>query len=257
MKTEKFTLLNQKGQKIVGVINRPDTSGKWPLVILCHGFKGYKEQNQFVYLAEGLVENDFGVLRFDFTNGIGESEGDIFNITVGHYVEDLESVYQYAQNLPNIDKNKIIIYGTSLGGMETLLFTANHPEIQSLILHEPLVKPAVVHTTEVNLKKWKEQGYWIFHSRSKNKDYKVGYQYYEERKNYDMFQVAQKVKLPTLILHAPEAKRLLYKDSQELLKNLTKESQIYPLPGVPHSPETREQMGLIKEKIMNWIKNLN
>ena len=251
---EKFTIKNPTGQKIVGLINFPKANGPFPTIVIAHGFKGYKEQSHFVYLSEELSKAGFLVFRFDSTNGIGESDGDIFDITVEHYVDDLHSIYRYVLSNELVDKNNIIIYATSLGGMVALLFTTQNPKIKSLILHEPVVKPALVlPAPQVDAQKWKEQGYWIFHSVSKNKDYKVGYQYYQERRKYDMFEVAGKVKVPTLILHNPESEGLPYNDSEEILKVLPVGSKIYPLPDIPHTPKTEEQVSQIRKVITSFL----
>ncbi len=245
---EQFTIQNAVGQKIVGVINWPEGDGPFPTTIIAHGFKGFKEE---------LLELGFLVFRFDFTNGIGESDGDISDITIGHYVSDLRAIFEYALSNKLVEKDNIIVYATSLGGTVALLFAAQHPKIRRLVLHEPVVKPSRLPAPDIDLKKWKEQGYWIFHSSSKNKDYKVGYKFYEERKNYDIFEVAREVAVPTLILHNPKTEELPYTDSEEIVKELPVGSKVHPLSDVPHAPKTKEQIIQIKEAIISFIRALS
>lgn len=232
----------------------PKGEGPFPTIIIAHGFRGFKDQIHFVNLSKQLNQSGFLTFRFDFTNGIGESDGDIFDITIEHYVYDLRAVYEYISTNDLVDKENIIIYATSLGATTSLLFVAQNPRIKLLILHEPLVKMKRLHTAEeVDPNKWKKQGYWIFHSKTKNRDYKVGYQYYEERQKYDMFEVAEKIGIPTLIIHNPEAKELPYTDSKEILKKLPKGSKIQSLLGIPHTPLKEEDIRKIGEAMISFI----
>lgn len=113
---ETFFTRNPLNQRVVGLINHKKPKEATPALILAHGFKGSKEQRYLEYLARHLCE-DFVVIRFDFTNGVGESDGDIFNITVGHYVEDLKTVISFAKNeLYYVDGKKIALFGANLGG---------------------------------------------------------------------------------------------------------------------------------------------
>ena len=250
---EKIVIKNPEEQDIIGVMDLPKGKEPFPTIIIAHGFKGFKDQIHFVNLSKQLNQAGFLTFRFDFTNGVGESDGDIFDITIEHYVNDLRAVYEYISTNDLIDKENIIIYATSLGATTSLLFAAQNPRIKLLILHEPVTEMKKLHATEVDCDKWKKQGYWIFHSETKNRDYKVGYQYYEERQKYNMFEVAEKIEIPTLIIHNPEAKELPYADSKEILKKLPKGSKIQSLPGIPHTPMKEEDIRRIGEAMISFI----
>lgn len=250
---ERLTIQNPIGQKIVGVINQPKENGSFPAIIIVHGFKGFKEQLHFVYLSEELSKLGFLVCRFDFTNGIGESDGDIYNITVGHYIKDLEAVYSYVQFLEKVKKNEIVIYGASLGGTVALLFASNHPDIKGLILQEPAIESSLSFGPYMDVAKWREQGYWIFRSYTKGIDCKVSYQFYEERQAHNIFEAAQKIKVPTLILHNPKAEDLPYIYSEKIIKQLPHGSKLYPLDGIPHTPKEKEHLRRIKLAIIDWL----
>ena len=65
---------NNLEKQLVGILHLPEKEGKFPAVIICHGFKGNKTQRKFVGLGRELAKNGIVVLRFDFY-GSGDSEG--------------------------------------------------------------------------------------------------------------------------------------------------------------------------------------
>jgi len=256
---EKFFTKNPKGQKIVGLIDKPKGEGPFPAIIIFHGFKGYKEQFYIIRLAEELSKAGFIVFRVDQTNGIGESDGNIFNTGPSHYLEDVKSTYDYVFSYSFVDKNNIIIYGSSLGGLVSILFASEKPRIKGLILHEPAIAPnrKLFEGMGVDIEKYREQGYWVFHSRSKNIDWKVSYTFYEDILSYNnVFGYIEKIEVPTLILHNPEAKLLTYKNSERAITMLPRGSKLISLKGVPHTPETDEEMTPILDGVKNWLGTL-
>ena len=70
---------------------------------------------RWIKIAQSLIENNFSVLRFDFS-GCGESEGG--KITVENEVDDLKSAINFIQEK---GFSRIGLIGESLGGLVSLL----------------------------------------------------------------------------------------------------------------------------------------
>jgi len=98
----------------MGVLHLPKGKKKFPLVIICYGFDGWKSKRIFVGLSRVLGENGIASFRFDF-EGHGDSEGNFEDITVRREVEDLESAIEFVLKQKRINKNKIVFLGHSLG----------------------------------------------------------------------------------------------------------------------------------------------
>jgi len=63
--------------KLAAVIEKPEgatATNKVPMVIICHGLMGNKNEDHLKSIAEGLCKQNIASIRFDF-NGHGESEG--------------------------------------------------------------------------------------------------------------------------------------------------------------------------------------
>lgn len=100
--------------KLYTIINRPASSSKIPLVIICHGFSGNCRTPFMNDLSESIVDQGMATLRFDF-NGHGKSEGEFKNMTVLNEIEDLKDVITWAQQQPWV--KDISLVGHSQGGV--------------------------------------------------------------------------------------------------------------------------------------------
>ncbi|QDX95639.1 alpha/beta fold hydrolase [Brevibacillus laterosporus] len=122
-----------------------ETGEKQPLLIFCHGFKGFKDWGSFPYVADALATKGVTVIRFNFSaNGVGESltefdELEKFGInTYAREVADLNVLMRaiLERELPlaeHFDTEQIYVMGHSKGGGDAILFGANHPAIKGII----------------------------------------------------------------------------------------------------------------------------
>ena len=116
--TERLTIQGDHG-KLVADLQTPDVMPKHcPIVILCHGFGGARNNGLFNGIADGLEKLGIATIRFDF-NGHGESEGDFQQMTVPSEVGDARRVYEYIKADPRF--GRIGIAGHSQGGVVTAM----------------------------------------------------------------------------------------------------------------------------------------
>ena len=106
------------GRLIRGVVRAPDASGSFPTVVFYHGFTVDKVGMQRLHelFARRLVEEGFACVRFDFY-GLGESDGDFVEMTLGKELEEAKAIYRWTQEQAFCDSNKTYISGHSQGGL--------------------------------------------------------------------------------------------------------------------------------------------
>ncbi len=124
------------GQKLFGVLHRPlNGKEKLPGVIIYHGFAGNKIGHKRLYVAtaEQLVGAGFAVLRFDF-RGCGDSEGNFAETTIETLVDDGMLALDWFEKAPRIDKDRIAIIGSSLGGAISVLAAKKHKNIKCITM---------------------------------------------------------------------------------------------------------------------------
>ena len=97
-----FTILSDEGLPIRGDLDAPPEAKA--LVVLVHGFKGFKDWGFFPWLAETLFAHRFAVCRFNMSrSGIGENPEiferlDLFaGDTYSAQISDLHKVVRYCQ----------------------------------------------------------------------------------------------------------------------------------------------------------------
>ena len=114
----KFTIQGGKG-RLSAILKLPDSfaaSNKCPVAVLCHGFRGTKDEHggMLKAIADRLARDGIASVRFDF-NGHGESEGLFTDMTVPNEIADAKAVVAWAKTQPWA--GRISIFGHSQGGV--------------------------------------------------------------------------------------------------------------------------------------------
>jgi len=101
------------------------------VVITQHGWRGGRMN--MLYDAEMLYRHGYGVMISSFRSGDVNRSG---LITFGKKeIVDMDTWYQYLLTRTDIDFNKIGILGESMGGMVSIMYTAQNPNIRALVVH--------------------------------------------------------------------------------------------------------------------------
>ncbi len=103
--------------KLFGILHRPICCETPPLAIIFHGFASNKHGTNrcYVKLAESLAQQGTATLRFDF-RGSGDSEGQLSEFSLEDLLHDALAVLEYAEEIDGIDKERMALFGASLGG---------------------------------------------------------------------------------------------------------------------------------------------
>ena len=107
-----------------------DQNSKYPAIVLCHGFAGFKEVLLPAY-AEAFAKAGYVVLNFDY-RGFGESEGEKGRLVPKLQIEDIHSAIDYIASLDFVDSNKIGLWGTSYGGANAITAAAQNDLVKCL-----------------------------------------------------------------------------------------------------------------------------
>lgn len=130
--------VENNGQKIYGIAYIPDTGAKKvPLVISAHGLGGSYRDN--LAYAEQLASHGIAAYCFDFRGGGGNrSDGRTTEMSVMTEVSDVEAILDAALEWDFVDTQRIILLGTSQGGIVSAIAAARHTdEVAGAILMYP------------------------------------------------------------------------------------------------------------------------
>ncbi len=122
---------NPLGRRIAAYHDAPlEPAPEAPLVVIAPGYGDTKKE--YVPLAYYLAGNGFHVLRYDHTNHVGESDGDIADATLSGMEQDLGAVLDYAgRTWPGVPR---AIIATSLSGRIAFKHMARTPQADLLVL---------------------------------------------------------------------------------------------------------------------------
>ncbi|WP_341281653.1 alpha/beta fold hydrolase [Paenibacillus sp. FSL H8-0537] len=138
-----FTIDLESNLTLRGDVRVSGEPGKKPVVIVAHGFKGFKDWGFIPYACEQLASQGFAVISFNFScNGVGETDFDeLEKFAVNTYSREqldldtiitqlLEAKLPFAEEL---DTNRIALLGHSRGGGNSILAAARHPQLQAVV----------------------------------------------------------------------------------------------------------------------------
>lgn len=124
--TVDYTDSEGKDISLYGQLWAPKDEGKYPAIILSHGFNGH--YRDFPTECEAFAARGYVCYTFDFcgaqANGMSEGR------TAAEYTpftmkEDLCAAVENVSKLPNVDSSQIFLFGGSQGGFVTALTAAD------------------------------------------------------------------------------------------------------------------------------------
>ncbi len=123
-----------EGLRLVGDVYYPDdlrAGERRAGIVLCHGYTGVKD----LYLPDNArVLNDAGyvVMTFDY-KGWGDSEGSRSRLAPYSRVADVQAALTFLGTLPEVDADRLGIYGTSYGGATVVWVGAIDPRVKCIV----------------------------------------------------------------------------------------------------------------------------
>lgn len=123
-----------EGVRLVGDVYVPD--GLAPAerragIVLCHGYTGVKD----LYLPDNarvLTEAGYVVMTFDY-KGWGDSEGSRNRLAPYSRVADVQAALTFLGARPEVDADRLGIYGTSYGGATVVWTAAVDPRVRCVV----------------------------------------------------------------------------------------------------------------------------
>jgi pimeloyl-ACP methyl ester carboxylesterase len=112
-----------------------------PVVILCHGFTGVKGM-VLPDVGQRLCAAGYHVLAFDyrfFGDSGGEPRGRIIPL---EQVRDIRAAITYVQTRPEVDPQRVALWGTSFGGANVVYTAAHDARVQCVVANVGVMRGA-------------------------------------------------------------------------------------------------------------------
>ncbi len=255
---KKLFIKNRKNKNIAVVID--ETENSRGLAFVMHGLSGFKEQPHIETFANTFKEKEFTVVRFDTTNTLGESEGDLVDATLTNYYEDLEDVIKWAES-QNWYQEPFVLAGHSLGGISSALFAEKYPEkVKALAPISTVVSGLLTEETpdfkEIS-EEWKKNGIREWESGSQSGVMKrLKWSHVEDRRKYDLIPAVGKLEMPVLMIVGDLDDVTPLEHQQLLYDKLPGKKELHIIKGSYHTFREKEHLDEIRKIFINWIDKI-
>ena len=239
---------NRDGLTIRGDLHLPKGDGPHPLVLVAHGFKGFKDWGFFPHLAESLAQNGFAALRFNFArNGVGEDplafdRLDLFEEnSLSREIADLEDTLAAITDHPAFEAvatGRPGLFGHSRGGGVAIMFAAKEPRIRSLVTWASISDPRRFFAPEV-LTKWREDGVFHVENARTKQMMPLGADLLadlaDRSSEVDVLAAEAALTAPHLIVHGENDEAVALDQGEELLESSGGNARLHVVPGTGHT----------------------
>lgn len=219
--SEAFQITSDEGFPIRGDFDVP--ADPRALVVVIHGFKGFKDWGFFPWFAGCLCSEGFAVCRFNMSrSGIGENPetferldlfaGDTYSIQLA----DLRSVLRFAQKrflaLPTF------LAGHSRGGGVALLGADGVEDLRGLVTWSSIAH--VDRWDDATKRKWREDGFMdVINQRTKQvmrMSTAILDDYEANRESLDIAAATARLGVPLLVVHGEHDESVPVEEAAEI-----------------------------------------
>ncbi|SFS76750.1 alpha/beta hydrolase family protein [Marininema halotolerans] len=248
MEHQPFQLNLENDRVIRGDIRTPSTEGTHTTLILCHGFKGFKDWGFFPHVAETLANAGFAVVSFNFSlNGVGEDSttfGELEKFaqnTFSHEQEDLRHVMEWIVGKENplaskMDTKQMGIIGHSRGGASSLLFAFDEPRIQAVALWNSIAHPD--YLPEPFKQALRENGRAYIPNARTKQQMPIDLTFFQDLEaNKERFNIPDRLShyhKPLLIVHGEQDTSVPMEAAQQL-NSASDHATLHTIPGADHT----------------------
>jgi pimeloyl-ACP methyl ester carboxylesterase len=224
-----FELSSRAGDPIRGDVRARADGNEEAAIVVCHGFKGFKDWGFFPYVCEQLAERTcYPVISFNFSlNGIGEdlqtfTELEMFaRNTFSRELVDLQVVLDAITvgRVPGLAaRSRFGLLGHSRGGVSTIITAAEDDRIDALVTWS-----AVSHVDrwdEGEREEWRRKGRIEVLNARTGQLMPLGIGLLEDveqnRDRLDVLAAVERLNLPYLILHGSQDESVSVSEAEEI-----------------------------------------
>ncbi|MFS4483434.1 alpha/beta hydrolase family protein [Hyunsoonleella sp. 2307UL5-6] len=278
MKISKNIIVQGKHEKPILVdVFYNDYAKPKPIVIFCHGYKGFKDWGAWDIMANAFAEAGFFFIKFNFSHNGGTVEQPIDfpdleafgNNNYTKELDDLETVLDWSSSnnnyKANSDTNNIHIIGHSRGGGIVTIKAEEDARISKVVSLAGVCAYGKRTATIGNLEEWKKDGVkYVMNGRTKQQMPHF-YQFYENfienEERLTIKRAVSNLKIPYLIIHGDKDTSVLIDEAYKL-HQWNSDSQLEIIEGADHvfnvkhpwdNMEVSKELKMATEKMITFF----
>ncbi len=235
MRIEKNIVIPGKHEKpiLIDVFHNPNNEPK-PVVIFCHGYKGFKDWGAWNLVAEAFASANVFFIKFNFSHNGGtiDQPCDFPDLeafgenNIEKELDDLETVIDWIFETPyykdEVNLRYITLLGHSRGGGIVTLKASEDKRVAKLATWAGICDYSIRFPTGEALEHWQETGVtYVSNSRTNQQmpHYYSFYENFEENKaRFNIQKAVKKIKIPQLIIHGEDDETVSIKEAHKINK---------------------------------------
>lgn len=198
-------------------------------ILLCHGFKGFKDWGFFPVIAERLAQAGFAAVSFNFSgSGIGEdgqtfSEPERFgHATYSNHLKDLDIVLgALREGQLGFHPSAVGLLGHSMGGGIAALRAAADPAVTALVTWAATARFGRLWRSD-QVPEWRRTGRLDVRNQRTGEILPLYTDMLDDwernRATLDVMRVAERVRVPWLVVHGSADESVPATDAQDLVE---------------------------------------
>ncbi len=234
LKKDHFVIEGKHNKPIVIDVTSIENTTNSPIIIFCHGYKGFKDWGAWNLMAEAFAKAGFCFLKFNFSHNGGTVKQPIDfpdleafgNNNYTKELDDLQSVIDWCcknqtiKTIGNLDNLSLI--GHSRGGGIVSVTAFEDDRIKQVISLAGISDFQKRSVTNTDLDNWKKTGVkYVINGRTKQ-EMPHFYQFYidtiENKERLNIKKAVSNLKIPQLIIHGDNDTSIFIEEAQNLHK---------------------------------------
>jgi len=214
MRGTPFECSNAHGDPLRGDVYLPSGASRCAVVVVCHGFKGFKNWGFFPELAARLAQRGFVAVTFNFSgSGIGPDMQNFTELdrfardTTSKQLEDLGSILDFLESRriaeDRADLERIAVLGHSRGAAAALIRANEDARIGAVVTWAGV--STLWRYSEAEIETWKRRGFAeVLNARTQQlmrMDYSMVEDLEKNRDRFDLERVTRALSIPLLFVH--------------------------------------------------------
>lgn len=242
-------LTSEDRKPILYDVNYSETEKPQPVVIFCHGYKGFKDWGTWHLVAEAFAKAGFCFVKFNFSHNGGTMENPIdfpdleafaennFSLELNDLDRILKEVEKGNKNIPK-EISTISLIGHSRGGGIVLIKAEEDPRIGKVATWAGVsdFKARFQEDTE-GFELWKETGVTHVENSRTKQMLPHNFQFYKDFKEnenrFSIHRAVKNLKIPQLIVHGIDDPTVSLKEAKAI-HSWNPESKLEIINGADH-----------------------